>query len=79
MKTLTLRISENDYRLLNAVATSERMSMTAYLMRLFDKHGVPTDYKTTAPISHSAKPKTQAEIDAEYEMPEDLTKIDFNG
>lgn len=66
MKTLTIRISETDYRLLHAVATSERMSMTAYLLRLFDKHGVTPEFKKTAPISHSAKPKTQAEIDAEF-------------
>jgi hypothetical protein len=73
MKTLTLRISETDYQLLHAVATSERMSMAAYLLRLFDKHGVPPEFKKTASVSHSAKPKTQAEIEADL-----LADVEFD-
>lgn len=51
MKTLTLRLSETDYSILREVSAAERMPMTQYLLRLFDKHGKPQASRKTAPVS----------------------------
>ena len=38
MKTITLRLDIKEHAMLVTLAARERMSMTAFLMRLLDKH-----------------------------------------
>lgn len=48
MKTLTLRVSNEDHAALSAAAAKERMHMASYLMRLFDNEQAHQP-KPTAP------------------------------
>lgn len=59
MKTITLRIDSKDHALLLALATRERMSMTALLMRLLDR------YAETVPPVTPKKPSDALVVDGE--------------
>jgi hypothetical protein len=59
MKTITLRIDSKDHAMLLTLAKRERMSMTAFLLRLLDKH-----LETIPPVITKAAPKT-AMVDGE--------------
>lgn len=70
MKTLTLRLSETDYVSLQAVAAAERLPMSTYLMRLFDKHAPRKAIAKTDPVSLAASPKSKPRDDDDIEVPD---------
>lgn len=91
MKHITLRLTENEYKRLREVATTQRLHMTVFIMRLVDdyfkqnpytpqRRQVPHEFSEEEVLRrHLAKKAALAKQQAESEeLDVDLEGIDFD-